>query len=156
MKACTIKEPWATLIAQGIKDIENRTWKTTFRGRIYIHTAQKPACKKLVEVLDWKQAFEYGYKHKENGFKEIQSTSQLINGAIIGEVDIIDCVINHPSIWAQETEGVANNHDLYPNGAPSYFGFKGCIYNWVLANAVLYDKPILDVKGKLSLWNYDT
>lgn len=136
MKVLTIKEPFATLIAQGIKDVENRTWKTTFRGRIYIHTAQKPACKKLVEVLDWKQAFEYGYKYKEKGFKEIQSTSQLTHGAIIGEVDIVDCVLNATSIWA----GKSNN---------------GEVWNWILANAVIYDKPILHIKGKLSLWNYE-
>lgn len=27
MKAISIKQPWASLIAHGIKDIENRTWK---------------------------------------------------------------------------------------------------------------------------------
>ncbi|MCS3017987.1 ASCH domain-containing protein [Phocaeicola vulgatus] len=26
MKAITIKQPWASLIVHGIKDIENRTW----------------------------------------------------------------------------------------------------------------------------------
>lgn len=43
MKALSIKQPWASLIAQGIKDIENRTWKTKFRGRIFIHASAKPA-----------------------------------------------------------------------------------------------------------------
>jgi len=28
------------------------------------------------------------------------------------------------------------------------------IWNWVLANPVLYEKPILNVKGKLSFWEY--
>lgn len=28
-------------------------------------------------------------------------------------------------------------------------------YNWVLANAVLFDEPTLGVKGKLSFWDYD-
>ena len=37
MKAITIKQPWASLIVEGIKDIENRTWKTSFRGRVLIH-----------------------------------------------------------------------------------------------------------------------
>ena len=32
MKALSIKQPWASLIAHGIKDIENRTWKTNFLG----------------------------------------------------------------------------------------------------------------------------
>jgi len=37
MKALSIKNPIATLIALGIKPIENRNWKTHFRGRVYIH-----------------------------------------------------------------------------------------------------------------------
>ena len=28
MKAITIKQPWASLIVYGLKDIENRNWKT--------------------------------------------------------------------------------------------------------------------------------
>lgn len=40
MKAITIKQPWASLIAAGLKDIENRTWKTNFRGRVLIHAAK--------------------------------------------------------------------------------------------------------------------
>jgi hypothetical protein len=30
----------------------------------------------------------------------------FVKSAIIGEFEIIDCVINHPSIWAEKTEGV--------------------------------------------------
>ena len=43
MKAVTEKQPWASLIVEGIKDIENRTWKTNFSGRILVHAAAKPA-----------------------------------------------------------------------------------------------------------------
>lgn len=43
MKALSIKQPWASLIAHGIKDIENITWKTQFRGRIFIHASGTPA-----------------------------------------------------------------------------------------------------------------
>lgn len=47
MKALSIKQPWASLICTprqdnpllGIKDIENRTWRTHFRGKIYIHAS---------------------------------------------------------------------------------------------------------------------
>lgn len=53
-------------------------------------------------------------------------------GCIIGSVEIVDCVQNHPSIWAE----------------------KG-VYNWVLANPVLFNKPIENVKGKLSFWDFD-
>ena len=37
MKALTIKEPWATLIIDGYKKYEFRSWKTKYRGKILIH-----------------------------------------------------------------------------------------------------------------------
>ena len=39
MKVITIKQPWATLIAEGIKKYEFRSWKTNYRGEIYIHAS---------------------------------------------------------------------------------------------------------------------
>lgn len=41
MKAVSIKNPYGYLIAIGLKDIENRSWQTHFRGRIYIHTSKE-------------------------------------------------------------------------------------------------------------------
>ena len=39
MKAISVKQPWASLIISGIKDIENRKWKTNYRGRVLIHAS---------------------------------------------------------------------------------------------------------------------
>lgn len=39
MKAISIHQPWALLIANGHKDIENRSWPTKFRGRVLIHAS---------------------------------------------------------------------------------------------------------------------
>ena len=41
MKVLTLKQPWATLVAEGIKKYEFRSWKTHYRGKILIHTSQK-------------------------------------------------------------------------------------------------------------------
>lgn len=133
MKAVSIKQPWGSLIAHGIKDIENRTWPIKFRGRIYIHVS---AAKKFnIELTDEQTKLAIPILGKA-----IDGTMPF--GAIIGEVDIIDCVINAKSIWAEQSD--------LSEGAV----FKP-IYNWVLANAKLYDKPILNVKGKLSFWYPD-
>ena len=132
MKALSIKQPWASLIAYGIKNIENRTWKTKFRGKIYIHSSAKFAFRDFDGMLD------------DNQLKLAKELNCVLHtSAIIGEVDIIDCVINHSSIWAEESE--------------FNLGFEDdkIIYNWVLANPVLYEKPILNVKGKLSFWEPD-
>ena len=37
MKVLTLKQPWATLISEGIKEYEFRSWKTNYRGKILIH-----------------------------------------------------------------------------------------------------------------------
>ncbi|MBC7750067.1 MAG: ASCH domain-containing protein [Methylotenera sp.] len=133
MKTLSIKQPWASLIAHNIKNIENRTWKTKFRGRIFIHASAKSAGR-LAELINSNQLDAIT---KKSNFRFLDTS--LIKSAIIGEVEIIDCVLNHESIWAE------NEKDLT----------KKPIYNWVLANAVLYDKPILNVKGKLSFWEFN-
>lgn len=40
MKVITIKQPFATLIAEGLKEYEFRTWKTNYRGPIFIHAGK--------------------------------------------------------------------------------------------------------------------
>lgn len=41
MKVLSIIEPWASLIANGKKSIETRSWKTSYRGELYIHASKK-------------------------------------------------------------------------------------------------------------------
>ena len=40
MKALTIKQPWATLIIQGDKRFEFRSWQTKYRGELLIHAGK--------------------------------------------------------------------------------------------------------------------
>ncbi|TDE53772.1 ASCH domain-containing protein [Flavobacterium sp. GT3P67] len=140
MKALSIKQPYASLIAHGIKDIENRTWQTHFRGRIFIHASAK---KVIVDFTTGQTAMIYGtdlFPDTGHNFAH----EKFPTSAIIGEVDIIDCVQDHPSIWAEKHNDIMGEFIHKP------------IWNWVLANAVLYEKPILKVKGKLSFWFPDT
>lgn len=149
MKALTIKNPWAMLIALGVKDIENRTWKTNYRGRIYIHAAAKPV--PFNGMLN-------GMSFTQQQLKEVfnmnlperypDHMSKYPNACIIGEVDIVDCVQNHSSVWAEHTALVIRKikGEAIEVTVP--------VWNWVLANPVIYPEPILNVKGALSLWEY--
>jgi hypothetical protein len=142
MRALSIKNPWALLIAHGIKPIENRTFKIHFRGRIYIHCSAKSLhgyIKAMFTDQQWnalstEQRFMIGGKWP--------------NGCIIGEVDIIDCVRNHKSVWAEHK----TTRIRKLNGVK--IEVEVPVYNWILANPVLYDKPIENVKGALSFWEY--
>lgn len=137
-KALSIKQPWASLIAHGIKDIENRTWKTNFRGRIYIHACTP---RKFEVQLTDEQTIQAAPVLKQ------LFDNTLPFGAIIGEVDIVDCVINHESIWAEKSDMFLRTHSAGIVSRPP-------IYNWVLENAEMYENPILNVKGKLSFWDF--
>lgn len=130
-KALSIKQPWASLIAHGIKDIENRTWQTHFRGKIYIHSSAQQIKTKDISF----PSNEVWLNNVPDYMRKTAFFNKNITSAIIGEVEIIDCVQGHKSVWAEKSRD----------------GEKP-IWNWVLSNPVLYDRPILNVKGKLSFW----
>lgn len=139
MKVLSVKQPWAYLICSGIKDIENRTWKCPqeyIGQRVLIHASGAKA------------QFNFSNAYYEK-FLELNMRrwydNDFYKSAIIGSVEIVDCGINHQSIWAEKSHYEVNLalHPLRP------------IYNWVLANPVLFDKPIIGVRGKLGFWDYD-
>lgn len=104
MNILTVKNPWAGLIIDGIKDIENRTWKTNYRGKLYIHSSSK---------IDMNTNYNSTY----------------INSAILGYVELIDCIRDSKSKWAIDN-----------------------YWHWIIVNAVKFEKPILNIKGKLGIW----
>ncbi len=52
MKVLTLKQPWATLVAEGIKKYEFRSWKTNYRGKILIHAGTGIDKKELEKFRD--------------------------------------------------------------------------------------------------------
>lgn len=86
MKALSIKQPWAAAIIYGGKDIENRSWKTKFRGRVYIHASLQ---------VD-KNAPKYVWDVFEKHFDD-----KMAFGGIIGSVEITDFVESSDSKWFQ-------------------------------------------------------
>ena len=72
MKVLTIKQPWATLIMQGYKRFEFRSWQTKYRGDLLIHAGKgidKEAIKRLEKYLP----------------------KELLTGKILGKVTLVDC-----------------------------------------------------------------
>lgn len=101
MKAISIKQPWASLIAHGIKDIENRTWKCPQKylgQRVLIHASSsgQPSLSDYTQ----EQLLEIEQRSKE--LYKCAFYGGFPKGAIIGSVVIADCVQNHPSVWADK------------------------------------------------------
>lgn len=81
MRALTICQPYATLILEGTKRVENRTWETKYRGRLYIHAGRD---RRWLSLED------------RNGveFDAISNrpVAALPFGAVIAIASLVDCV----------------------------------------------------------------
>lgn len=82
MKALAIKQPWAYLLAHGIKKVENRTWNTKFRGEVLIHAS------KAMTQADYNAALSIcaGIGYPLPAFTEFEL------GGIVGVMTIVDTV----------------------------------------------------------------
>jgi hypothetical protein len=113
MNALSIQQPWADLIVLGMKDIENRTWKTNYRGPLLIH-APLQIDKDGELWLRFNPCFQ----------EEMNTLSDMIGhgcrrGFIIGSVDLVDCVKHHSSKWFGGPYGfVLANPIMFKNATP--------------------------------------
>ncbi|MDP2728980.1 MAG: ASCH domain-containing protein [Dehalococcoidales bacterium] len=113
MKALSFRDPWGWLVALGLKDVENRNWSTKFRGRIYIHISKTFD----LDGLDW--ILYNTALPRETRELALRMDWPRVRGAIIGEVDIIDCVKKSDSPWFVGKFGlVLSNPVLYPVPIP--------------------------------------
>ncbi len=83
MKAITIKQPWATLIALGEKRFETRSWQTKYRGPIAIH-AGKTMDKEYCEYPPIKRALQrHGIKNEDLPLGVVVATAELVECHLI-------------------------------------------------------------------------
>ncbi len=86
-KALTVWQPWAWLIVEGFKPIENRPWPTSYRGPFFIHAGKRPDPQDADIRREVKR--EFG----------IEIPPSLPLGGIVGEARIVDCVTESESPW---------------------------------------------------------
>ena len=127
MKALSLWQPWASLIADGRKKIETRSWKTLYRGELAIHAS--------AGNLDRDMALEFGYVWKD-----------LPLGAVLCVVDLFDCHIMTDK-WIETVE----REDPFEYSAGHYEPGR---YAWHLRVTRVLPKPIL-AKGKQMLWKWN-
>jgi hypothetical protein len=87
MKALSIRQPWAWLIVNGYKDVENRTWESRFRGEFLIHAG--------------KTFYKEDYHWLKAAMPDLPlpPVDKLECGGIVGKATMVDCVTNSSSDW---------------------------------------------------------
>ena len=126
MKVLTIRQPWATLIMEGYKRFEFRSWNTKYRGDFLIHagkTIDKEAKERLKKFLP----------------------EELPTGKILGKVTLVDCIKCDDKF---KEMCLKENPEVY---AKSTFVER---FAFEVKNIERFERPI-EAKGKLSFWEYD-
>lgn len=132
MKVLSVQQPWASLICAGIKDVENRTWKAAkVPGRILIHASSKKVTKNFFAGIPEQLV---SFINNEISFGNLPELDTLPTSAIVGYVTVTGF-----------EEGEVNS--IWSDGPG--------VIKWKLEDAWMFDEPILNVKGKLNLFDYD-
>ncbi len=102
MKWLSVRQPWAALIAAGLKDVENRSKPTAYRGPVMIHASATPEPDAGVCCLVCPRETCDGCPLRKPGEGyPARKIDSLPYGAAIAVVDIVGCKQDHPSPWAQ-------------------------------------------------------
>ncbi len=129
MKVLTIREPFATLIKNKTKYIETRSWKTNYRGEIYIHAGVSKMDKKVRE---------------RPGLSNFYNEHDLAYGYIICKANLVDCIYMSDEFIESEKKKNPNN---FLAGE-----YKVGRYAWILENVEEIEP--FKAKGQLGIWNY--
>lgn len=149
MKALSMTQPWASLVAIGEKRVETRSWNTNYRGKIAIHAAKnfpreaRRLCFSNAEIFY--TLLSIGYITFNRVFQAYEiDEKKLITGAVIATCKIIDTVKTGESI----RQDWLTRHEL------AFGNFTPGRYAWLLEGAVILKNPI-PAKGALGLWDWD-
>ena len=141
MKALTLQQPWATLVATGAKRIETRSWATRHRGPLAIHAGlglpsrTRVACGRapLRELLEAAGAFP---------------PEGLPRGAVLAVAELAGCVPMGPG------GSVPGEPDPGPDDPERFFGdYRPGRFAWLLRDVCVLAAPV-PARGALGLWEW--
>ena len=149
MKALSLTQPWATLVAIGAKRIETRSWQTKYRGPLAIHAAKGWPVRN--EMLCRAEPFRSAFLSR--GEVAYAQGATFPKGYIIAVVELVDCVSIPCRRWGMVDDTHAGVlFDVPPLEPELSFGdYTPGRYAWVLRNPRLLATPI-PCKGRLGLF----
>ena len=163
MKALTLTQPWASLVATGAKMVETRSWSTSYRGPLAIHAAK--GMDDAAVAACFTEPFEAALGWPEDGW---DPRADLPRGAVLATVTLVDVVpIRDPDDelyrdgawiaanvdlvhWTRDDAGVVwigQYEEPFGHYAPGRFA-------WLLADYRPLSEPF-PVAGHLGLWEWD-
>ncbi len=130
MKVLSLTEPYATLIKEKKKHVETRSWKTDYRGQLYIHASSTKISKDSKENIH---------------LMSLVNDNSLNFGYIICKCNLVDCIY-------MTKEYIEKMKINYPQEYICGIYEEGR-YAWILEDIIPLEIPI-KANGQLNIWNY--
>lgn len=139
MKAITLHEPWATLVAIGAKKIETRGWATRYRGPLAIHASRSRQAWHI--NVAWQEPFFTALRPIHRKLEDGRIGFCFPFGCVIAICRLIDCVLITPK-------------NVPPDPERSFGDYTPGRYAWVLKDIKPLPEPV-PVKGRQGLWEWN-
>lgn len=133
MKAITLTQPWATLVAIGAKRIETRSWRTDYRGPLAIHAA------KGLPKWVWNWYTQNSWARAALGIESYSDLLAMPRGAIVA--------ITRLTVVQPVSAIVVDDRER------AFGDYSAGRFAWLLTNIECLPKPI-EAKGALGLWEW--
>lgn len=137
MKALSMIEPWASLVAWGYKRIETRSWRTPFRGMIAIHASRSTEV--VQNSIDVRGLFEAAGTERPAGWPLAAEEYPL--GKVVAVVRLVDCRPMDMALIHAQTR-MEREFGAWAQGR----------FAWMLSEVRRLPDPI-PCRGSLGLWN---
>lgn len=154
LKALTLTQPWASLMAIGAKTLETRSRSTTYRGPLAIHAGRTYQAiggkKNYLDICAQPQMYHALASANLVPFLyDMDALLALPRGAVVAIGELIDCVrVGHDTI-------IRHGVCLPPAEPERSFGdYTPGRYAWVFRLYMVFDVPI-PARGALGLWEWD-
>lgn len=153
MKALSLWQPWASLIAIGAKRIETRHWATNYRGPLAIHAAKRPVDEETLIDVDLMSAFPTYPRHARTiAALRAWARETLPLGAILATANLYICgLIVGPGGPARRGQfdplALSRRESISGNFEPGRYG-------WGLEKVEMLPAPI-PARGAQGLWNWE-
>jgi activating signal cointegrator 1 len=136
MKAITLTQPWASLVALGEKRVETRSWQTVYRGPLAIHAAKG--------FPGWAKRQCWIPPFREVLVGHGLSPDSLPLGRVL-------CVVMLERCWRTEDVG----SDSLQGFEAKFGDYTAGRFAWMLGPVLQLFDPGFYARGSLGLWNWE-
>lgn len=137
MKAISLTQPWATLVALGKKRIETRSWGASYRGPVAIHSSKlyPPDCRALARTSPFREA--------------LAGQWTLPLGMVLATATLVDV----QKLWTRDdVMALLGQHGTLDE--VSFGDYTLGRHVWILKDVRRLPYPV-PARGSLGLWEYE-